>query len=99
MQKNVFGHLGPQGKNNTFVGKKAVNNNSQSNENDKRKSHLSASVFATCIIKHLKENCLAHKKSIILFFNGCCCQNRNVVLSNALLHFSIEQKYLEKGRV
>lgn len=64
---------------------------------------LSASIFATCIIKHLKENCLADKKPIILFSDGCCYQNRNAILSNALLHFSIEhnvvivQKYLEKG--
>lgn len=64
---------------------------------------LSASVFATCIIKHLEQNCLAVKKPIILFSDGCCYQNRNNVLANALLHFSIEhgiiieQKYLEKG--
>ncbi|XP_050297939.1 uncharacterized protein LOC126737202 [Anthonomus grandis grandis] len=64
---------------------------------------LSASIFATGIIKHLKENCLTDKKPIILFSDGCCYQNRNAILSNALLYFSIEhnviieQKYLEKG--
>lgn len=64
---------------------------------------LSASVFTTCIIEHLRINCLSDKKPIILFSDGCGYQNRNVVLSNALLHFAIqhnvviEQKFLEKG--
>ena len=40
---------------------------------------------------------------IILYSDGCCYQNRNSTLSNALLHIAItkqiviEQKYLEKG--
>lgn len=64
---------------------------------------MSASVFATCITRHIQENCLADIKPIILFSDGCCYQNRNTILSNALLHLSvdhnvvIEQKYLEKG--
>ncbi|KAK9745449.1 hypothetical protein QE152_g6956 [Popillia japonica] len=64
---------------------------------------LSASAFTMCLIKHLTANCLAAKKPIILFSDGCCYQNRNSILSNALLHFAIdhnvtiEQKYLEKG--
>lgn len=40
---------------------------------------------------------------VILFSDGCCAQNRNAILSNALLRLAIEkqviinQKYLEKG--
>lgn len=42
-------------------------------------------------------------KSIILWSDGCCYQNKNTILSNTLLEFTvihkviIEQKYLTKG--
>lgn len=42
-------------------------------------------------------------KPVIIYTDGCTAQNRNSVLSNALLHLSIKykiditQKYLEKG--
>lgn len=64
---------------------------------------LKSSSFVLCIIRHLTDHCLENKKPIIIYSDGCCYQNRNVVLSNALSYFStqhnitIEQKYLEKG--
>lgn len=54
------------------------------------------------MIKHLTKTCLK-KIPIIIYSDGCGFQNRNVLLSNALLHFSkslgveIEQKFLVKG--
>ncbi|XP_050322620.1 uncharacterized protein LOC126754569 [Bactrocera neohumeralis] len=67
--------------------------------------NLVSSVFATCIIKHLR---YFHARSpethhIIIYSDGCFHQNRNTVLSNALLNFSkeseitIEQKFLISG--
>ena len=40
--------------------------------------------------------------TVILYRDGCCYQNRNVTLSNALIHFAVSrrktfQKFLEKG--
>jgi len=71
---------------------------------DETQSDLSASSFVSCIIDQLTE---CHNKNpnlnIILWSDGCCYQNRNNVLSNALLEFAInnkvviEQKYLTKG--
>lgn len=66
-------------------------------------AELVSSVFTTCILKHLEEFCLVEKKPIIIYSDGCGYQNRNVVLSNALLNFAVQhgvaifQKYLEKG--
>jgi len=48
------------------------------------------------------EQCISHYK-IILYSDGCGYQNRNVIIANALLNFSIqhqvqiEQKFLVKG--
>ena len=63
---------------------------------------LNASTFANFVIDFIKDKC-TKKIPIILYSDGCCYQNRNVILSNALLNYSIknqiliEQKYLEKG--
>ena len=41
--------------------------------------------------------------TVILYRDGCCYQNRNVTLSNALIHFAVSrkktifQKFVEKG--
>ena len=41
--------------------------------------------------------------TVILYKDGCCYQNRNVTLSNALIHFAVSrrkiifQKFLEQG--
>lgn len=66
---------------------------------------LVSSVFATCIIKHLRkmQTLSPEIHHIIIYSDGCFYQNRNVVLSNALLAFSmetqitIEQKFLISG--
>lgn len=62
---------------------------------------LSANEFASCIVHYLESN--ASYSEFILWSDGCGYQNRNIVLSNALLKFATEQKktvtqkYLEKG--
>jgi len=68
---------------------------------------LDASVFVSILLSHLETYCInidqEEKKNIILFSDGCGYQNRNSILSNALLNFSvqhnvvIEQKFLIKG--
>lgn len=67
---------------------------------------LSCNEFSTIITSFISSQLpLPHNanKLIILYSDGCCYQNRNVTLSNALLHLAvsenivIEQKFLEKG--
>lgn len=67
-------------------------------------SELKASTFVSCIIDYLQTNCLTQTKiPIVLWSDGCTYQNRNSVLSNALLNFAIlndvliYQKLLEVG--
>lgn len=67
-------------------------------------SELKASTFVSCIIDYLQKNCLTETKTpIVLWSDGCTYQNRNTVMANALLNFSmihgipIYQKYLEVG--
>ncbi|CAI6355942.1 unnamed protein product [Macrosiphum euphorbiae] len=73
---------------------------------DESEGELEASVFASLITKHLTLNCIKDstaQNDIILYSDGCGYQNRNSVLSNALLQFAIknnitiEQKFLIKG--
>ncbi|XP_075155531.1 uncharacterized protein LOC142228881 [Haematobia irritans] len=72
---------------------------------DETDGSLVASVFVTCIIKHLR-NFVAYCPEIhhiIIYSDGCFYQNRNVTFSNALPTFcmetniSIEQKYIVSG--
>lgn len=64
---------------------------------------LNASIFATCLTDYLSNNCLGKDIPIVIYSDGCNFQNRNVVMSNALLHFAVNnnvevtQKYLVKG--
>lgn len=68
---------------------------------------LTSNEFSTIIVTDLEkfrtQNTTQHNKEIIIYSDGCTYQNRNVVLSNALLNYSMEkkvtikQKYLEKG--
>ena len=64
---------------------------------------LQASIFVSCILKHLEKHCLNEKREIVLFSDGCGYQNRNSILANALSYFSakhgvcVQQKFLEKG--
>ena len=71
---------------------------------DESEGDLSANVFATMITNFI-ETKVRFKPSdeIILWSDGCCYQNRNCVLTNALLNLAMKcgivivQKYLEKG--
>ncbi|CAH1112262.1 unnamed protein product [Psylliodes chrysocephalus] len=65
-------------------------------------NQLQASTFTSCIIDLLEKNCLTPDKlPIIIYSDGCGFQNKNNILSNAILNFSIKhqifvyQKYLE----
>lgn len=64
---------------------------------------LSASTFASFLIHYLKEKCSDPKLPIVIYSDGCCYQNRNVVMANALFQYClennilIEQKFLERG--
>lgn len=64
---------------------------------------LTGNTFASCIYDYLEEKCLDPKLPIVLYTDGCTPQNRNQVLSNALLNFSVKhqvqvvQKFLIKG--
>ena len=70
---------------------------------DETNSTLEASVFASCLVDYISNTLEKKSLPVILYSDGCCAQNRNVTLSNALLHLAIEkkvvivQKYLEKG--
>lgn len=66
--------------------------------------NLTANTFASCITNYLKDIITSHNvQTLILYSDGCGYQNRNKTLSNALLHFAIQnnvtliQKYLVKG--
>ncbi|CAH1099611.1 unnamed protein product [Psylliodes chrysocephalus] len=64
---------------------------------------LEASNFASCIIDYLETQFSQSNLPIIIYSDGCGYQNKNAVLSNALLTFSVtnkkivEQKYLVRG--
>lgn len=68
---------------------------------DETQADLTANTFATCLIDYLQF--VDSTKPIIIWSDGCGYQNRNSVLSNALLSFSVSkkvtvyQKYLERG--
>lgn len=65
--------------------------------------NLTASTFVSCITYYLERHCLVRNLPVIIYSDGCTFQNRNVILANALLHFSVKhkisitQKYLTKG--
>ena len=62
---------------------------------------ITANEFASCIVHFLKEH--PSYDEYILWSDGCGYQNRNLLLSNALLKFATEtqkivtQKFLERG--
>lgn len=70
---------------------------------DESQCELVASTFASCLTDIIEETLKKSLKQVIIYSDGCTAQNRNSVLSNALLHLSIKykvnitQKYLEKG--
>ena len=75
------------------------------------KADLSADTFASCAVHVLREVTKKEKLPVILYSDGCrmmddrwmLYQNRNSIMSNVLIHLSIElnidiyQKFLEKG--
>lgn len=69
---------------------------------DECQAELVASVFATCLIRYLDAN-FKDELPIVIWSDGCTSQNRNAILSNALVHYAVKtgkiivQKYLEKG--
>lgn len=70
---------------------------------DETATDLLASSFVSCIVHTLCNILQNNRLPVILWSDGCNYQNRNTVLSNALLHLSkefnvdIEQKFLTKG--
>lgn len=70
---------------------------------DETQGDLSSSSFVSCIIAHFEKHCLFDTFPMTLYSDGCCYQNRNQFLSNALSNFAVkynkivEQKWLEKG--
>uniref|UniRef100_A0A1B6K9A6 Uncharacterized protein n=1 Tax=Graphocephala atropunctata TaxID=36148 RepID=A0A1B6K9A6_9HEMI len=70
---------------------------------DETQSDLSASSFASCVVDNLRQTLNDDLKSVTLWSDGCCYQNRSSIMANALLHLAmekqvvIEQKYLVKG--
>lgn len=70
---------------------------------DELECSLSDSIFASCLTDFLSELLNQSLNPVILYSDGCGYQNRNSILSNALLHLSVAkkvviiQKYLEKG--
>jgi hypothetical protein len=53
---------------------------------DETEGDLCASTFTSIIVNHIEENCVDKNLPVILWSDGCCYQNRNSTLSNALLN-------------
>lgn len=70
---------------------------------DETQTELVASTFASCLTDVVEESLKKSLKPVIIYSDGCTAQNRNNVMSNALLHLSVKyniiitKKYLEKG--
>lgn len=70
---------------------------------DETASDLKAPTYASFFVDYLKKLIEESPKNVVIFTNGCTSQNRNVVVSNALLQLAMEkkvvikQKFLEKG--
>ncbi len=71
---------------------------------DETATDMTASTFTSCIIEFLKSECQDIRQGPIIFWSdGCTYQNRNAILSNALLEYAIQndieiiQKYLVVG--
>lgn len=72
---------------------------------DETAADSQASTFASFLVQYLQSNFLdaGDKIPINIYSDGCTAQNRNCILSNALLYLSVKfnveitQKFLEKG--
>lgn len=54
-------------------------------------SSLEASTYTSIIMQYLEEN-VKDRRSVFLVSDGCAAQNRNAVLSSALLRFAMRKK-------
>lgn len=72
---------------------------------DETSADFVASMFASCLLKYLEENCKDDVGPIIIYSYGCCYQNRNAMMGNALLSHTLKkkiviiQKYLAVGHI
>jgi hypothetical protein len=63
----------------------------------------SASTFISCIHDFITSKCVKFKKTIVIWCDNCSYQNKNIMLSNALLQLAVRfkiniiLKYLEVG--
>lgn len=57
---------------------------------DELKSTLEVCVFASCFVEP-SNKVLSQALPVVLYFDGCCAQNPNANLSNALLRLAIEE--------
>ncbi|KAJ8981068.1 hypothetical protein NQ317_007204 [Molorchus minor] len=72
---------------------------------DESQGGLEANIFASLLVDFLENHLLKepNTKQIIIYSDGCGYQNKNVILSNALLKLAIDrqvtiaQKFFEKG--
>lgn len=70
---------------------------------DETQASLSATTFLSCLCDYVNELLNKSLKTVVIYSDRCCYQNRNYFLSNAFLHLSISkkvttiQKYLEIG--
>lgn len=70
---------------------------------DKTACDLKSSTYATFFVDYVTRLLDDDPKDVVIFTDGCTAQNRNSVVSNALLRLAmarnvtITQKYLEKG--
>jgi len=59
---------------------------------DETQTTLSAVTFATCLYDYVNELLNKSLKTVVIYSDGCCYQNSNSVLLNALLYLSINCK-------
>lgn len=72
---------------------------------DESQGGLEANIFASLLVAFLENHLLKepNTKQIIIYSDGCGYQNKNVIVSNALLKLAIDrqvtiaQKFFEKG--
>lgn len=50
---------------------------------------LNATTFTSCLVNYLEEKFVSPKLPIVIYSDECTYQNQNQVMSNALLHFAI----------
>nr|XP_047135348.1 uncharacterized protein LOC124812567 [Hydra vulgaris] len=70
---------------------------------DETTTDLKASTYASLSVDYLNKLIYESPKDVVIFTDGCTSQNRNAIVSNALLQLAMQkkvvitQKFLEKG--